>query len=383
MRPAQRNFPAPDALRSVAIWESPDFLGSWGAVSAIAAEEHRNYPGKCDVFGHAAYSVRGLFEHGKLTAITVVVLDAGAWFGFVPDSEAKKVAATKGPQFTALYKQTVVDVERGLAGLAGGAGRKVTFIEKGLLKQDALVYHARDLWIRLTTIENQLVKFMVTRNEADTISPLSAQRRIAKKEEQAREFSSRVSIAPNGDRLLEGIPIFTQGDRAYCGVATLAMAMQFLGLRLDTEDFAGPAGIRFGSTYHSNIREVFTAAAEVAKLKMPSTTQFDFEKARVAIDGGCPVIVFRRWSQERDFLHGAFAERIRNDPAVTLPKPDLNDRKSWPTRDNYAHSSLVTGYHLARRELIFTESWGEHTRNRRMRIEEMEGTAYLTYYPRL
>ena len=82
-------------------------------------------------------------------------------------------------------------------------------------------------------------------------------------------------------------------------------------------------------------------------------------------------------------MHGAFAQRIQNDPAVTLPKPDLKDRKSWPTRDSYAHSSLVTGYNLARRELIFTESWGERTRNRRMRIEEMEGTAYLTYYPRL
>ena len=382
-RPATRLFPAPDALKSAVLWDAADFLSGWGPVSAVAAEEHRSYAGKCDVFGHTAYSVRGLFQHGRLTAITVTVLDAGAWFGFVPATEAKKVAATKGPQFTALYKQTVADVERGLAALAGSAGRKVPFVDKGALKHDVLIFHTADLWTRLTTQENQLVKFTVTRTEADAVSPLGENRRTAKKDAQLRDFAARVSSAPNGDRLLEGVPIFTQGDRAYCGVATLAMAMQFLGLRLDTEDYAGSAGIRFGSTYHSDIRAVFEAAADAAKMKLPRTTQFDFEKARTTIDAGIPVIVFRRWSQERDFLHGAFAERFQKDPAATLPKPDLADRKSWPTRDDFSHSSLITGYNLARREVIFTESWGEHARNRRMRIEEMEGTVYMAYYPHL
>jgi hypothetical protein len=376
-------FPSPDALKSAALWDSADFLGNWGEVSAMVPEEHRNYFGKCEVFGHTAQAVHGMFEHGRLTAITIVVLDAGAWFGYVPDAESKKVAAVKGPQFVALYKQTASDVERGLVALAGGAGRKVAFVDKGVLKHDVLVFHTGDLWVRLTMREDQLVKFTVTRAEADATSPLSALRRTAKKDEQVREFAARVTASPNGDRLLDGVPIFTQGDRAYCGVATLAMAMQFLGLRLDTEDYAGPAGIKFGSTYHSSIREVCEAAAEVAKVKLPRTTQFEFEKARAAIDAGCPVIVFRRWSQERDFLHTAFAKRFQDDPAAMLPKPDLNDRKAWPTRDDFAHSSLVTGYNLARREVIFTESWGERTRNRRMRIEEMEGTGYLAYYPHL
>lgn len=382
-RTVARPFPAPDALKSAALWDARDFLDGWGAVSPTAKEEHRNHPGKCEVFGHAAYSVRGLFERGRLTGITVTVLDSGAWFGFVPNSEVKKVASAKGPQFTALYRQTAADVERGLAALAGSAGRKVVFVDKGVLKHDVLVFHTGDLWTRLTVLENQLVKFTVTRTEADAVSPLSTMRRTERRDGQAREFAARVGSEPNGDRLLEGVPIFTQGDRAYCGVATLAMAMQFLGLRLDTEDYAGAAGIKFGSTYHSDIRHVFEAAADVAKVKLPRTTQFDFEKARVAIDAGIPVIVFRRWSQERDFLHSAFAERFQKDPAATLPKPDLNDRKTWPARDDFAHSSLVTGYNLARREVLFTESWGEHTRNRRMRIEEMEGTAYFAYYPHL
>jgi len=383
LRSAGRDFPAPDALKSSALWDSPDFFSSWGPGQPNAIEEHRVYAGRCQVFGHPAQSVTGIFEGGKPGSITIVVLDAGAWFGFVPDADAKKVAATKGAQFAALYKQTATDVERGLAVLAGAPGRKVAFIDKGVLKHDVLVFHAGDLWVRLTTRDNHLVKLTVTRAEVDAVSPLSAMRRTVKKDEQARQFAARVSTAANGDRLLDGVPIFLQGDRAYCGVATLAMAMQFLGLRLDTEDYAVAAGIKFGSTYRSSIREVAEAAADAGKLHLPRTATFEFERARASIDAGCPVIVFRRWSQERDFLHHAFAQRFQKDPAATLPKPDLNDRKAWPTKDSFAHSSLITGYNLQRREVIFTESWGERSRNRRMRIEEMEGTVYFAYHPRL
>jgi hypothetical protein len=311
------------------------------------------------------------------------VLDAGAWFGFVPHADAKKVAATRGPEFAALYKRTASEIERGLAGLSGGAGRKVSFVEKGPLKHDVLVFHPGDLWARLTTRENQVVKLTVTRSEADATNPLSELRRAAKKPDQLARFAARARSDANGDRVIDGIPMFLQGDRAYCGIATLAMAMQYFGLRLDTEDYAGPAGIRFGSTYHSTIREAYEAAADAAKLRLPRTTQFEFERARASIDAGFPVVVFRRWSQEREFLHRAFAERFARDPGATLPKADLNDRKSWPTKDDFAHSSIVSGYNASRREVIFTESWSELARNRRMRIEEMEGTVYMAYYPRL
>jgi hypothetical protein len=43
----------------------------------------------------------------------------------------------------------------------------------------------------------------------------------------------------------------------------------------------------------------------------------------------------------------------------------------------------VNGYNQARGEVIFTESWDERVRNRRMRAEEMEGTSYLSCYPKL
>ena len=377
------DFPAPDAFKSATLWDAPDFLAGWSAARPELPEQHRVFPGKCNVFGQGAHSVAGLFEAGRLSAITVVVLDAGAWFGFVPDAEAKKVAAAKGAQFSAHYRKVAADVQRGLEGIAARAGKRISFIEKGPLKHDALLFQTGDLWTRLTLRDDQLVKLTVARTEADAASPLGTLRRTAKKDVQARFFTSRVSNSANGDRQIAGLPIFLQGYRAYCGVATLAMAMQFLGLRLDTEDYAASAGIKFGSTYQSDIRETADAAASAGGLRMPRTVTFDFAQAKASIDAGFPVIVFRWWRQERDFVHHAFLERFRNDPAAVLPKADMNDRKTWPARSDFAHSSVITGYNIQRGEVIFTESWGERARDRRMRIEEMAATVYQAYYPRL
>ncbi len=41
---------------------------------------------------------------------------------------------------------------------------------------------------------------------------------------------------------------------------------------------------------------------------------------------------------------------------------------------------MITGYNAERGEVIFLESWGEHTRGRRMRTEELEATAYMVFY---
>lgn len=67
-------------------------------------------------------------------------------------------------------------------------------------------------------------------------------------------------------------------------------------------------------------------------------------------------------------------------PAEELPHPrkDKEDRDLWPTLDSGGHASLITGYNKERGEL-FTESWGENNRNRRMKAEEREATAYVVF----
>lgn len=334
------------------------------------------------MLGRSAPSATACFEDGRLTSFSVVFLDSGTWFGYVPDQEAKTVEAVRGPEFARLFREISADVAQQL-GTAVGPGREVTLGVTPWLKQKATIFSHGGIGARLIVIPDQLVKLTVFRESADAAQLLSRDRRSRDKAAQLRAFSDAVRDTPVGDRLIDRLPVFPQGDRAYCGVAALAVTMQFCGLTLDTEEFAAASGIRFGSTRKSHIREVYVAAAKEAGLQMFHTTKFDFARTQQTIDAGFPVIVFRRWNQERDYLHTAFAARFAADSRAELPRPDANDQKTWPDREGFAHASMVNGYNAKRREVIFSESWSELARHRRMRTEELERTSYLAYYPRL
>jgi len=378
---AQNTAIAPvDFLTKSATWTSPEFLAVWSSAPPGQTRVCRSYRNAPPVFGVQPQAIQGWFEDGRLTSITIIFLDAGAWFGYVPDAEAHSVAQTKGPAFVALYKQVSGAVQSGLEQLAGNKGRDVT-LGLGLLKRPARVFRHSDLASRLTLEPDQLVKLSIFPSEEAASQLLSPERRSMKREATARTFATASHTLPDGDRIIETVPVIPQGDRAYCGVSTLAMVMRYLGVGLDTEDYAAAAGIHFGSTVRSKIKETYDAAGETAEAHLPKTTKFDFAKAKTSIDAGLPVIVFRRWTQERDYLHTAFARNFATNPALELPKPDLNDQKLWPTHDGFAHASVVNGYNERRGEVIFTESWGERARNRRMRVEELEATSYLAYYP--
>jgi hypothetical protein len=379
-RAQDSSAPILDALTKGATWNSPEFLASWSTPPQGQTRVCRRYRSAATIFGIQPEAIQGWFENGKLTSITIIFLDSGAWFGYVPDAQARTVAQTKGPVFTALYKQVSADVTRGLEHLAGNKGREVT-VGLGLLKRPIRVFHHGDLASRLTLEQDQLVKLSIFPSDDGAGQLLSPERRALKKDQAAKAFAGEVHTLPDGDRLIETVPVIPQGDRAYCGVSTLAMVMRYLGVGLDTEDYAAAAGIHFGSTVKSKIKETYDAAGETAELHLPKTTKFEFMKAKASLDAGLPVIVFRRWSQERDYLHTIFAHNFAANSALELPKPDLNDQKLWPTKEGYAHASVVNGYNEKRHEVIFTESWGEQVRNRRMRIEELEGTSYLAYYP--
>ena len=370
------------AVRSTEAWEAPGFDAVWSHPQTQGVRLFRTCRIPTRVFGREPASVSGCFENGKLTSLTIVFLDSGAWFGYVPDDQQKTVAATKGPQFAKLYAETAAAVRHELSTL-GGAGREVTLGATPWLKHKAVIYQYAGLGARLSLWPDQLVKLTLFRDPADAAQLLDAWRRSPDHGAPARTLTTNVRTSASGDRIIDGLPVFPQGDRAYCGVSALAMTMRYSGLTLDTEDFAAGAGIRYGSTVKSHIREVYEASAHEAALGLAHGTRFEIGRAQQSIDAGFPVIVFRRWDQQRDYIHTTFSQRYAADPTAQLPRPDATDQKTWPTREGFMHASVINGYNSARREVIFSESWAEAARNRRMRVEEMEATCYLAYYPRL
>jgi hypothetical protein len=367
-------------LTTPAAWDALN--EGWARTLADGDRLFRTRREPARMFDRSVAPVTGYFEKGRLTSLSIVFLDSGAWFGFVPDDQAKAAAASRGTDFTREFREVSTDVAAQLMRIVPSRS-EVTLGTTAWLKQKATVARSGHISARLTVIPDQLVKLSLFRDGEDAAQLLDGARRALTRTNQAQIFAATMRATPAGDHIINSVPVFPQGDRAYCGVSALACVMRFCGLTLDTEDFAAAAGIRFGSTRKSHIREVYEAAGKEAALHMSHSTKFEFARAQQTIDAGFPIVVVRRWTQERDFLHTAFARRFANDPAVELPRPDANDQKSWPTREGYAHASVINGYNAKRREVIFTESWSEASRDRRMRAEEMEATAYLAYYPHL
>jgi hypothetical protein len=375
--------PFPDAtFQDTARWDDPEFTAAFLPRSSPSRLSHRTFPTRPVLFGHQPHVVTSLFDGNQITSISILFLDSGTWYGYVPRS-GREDARTKQKQFDLLYERILADVTAALQDLTGKKGEETILGDEPLLRHDALLYTHGNVAFRLVTETGHLIKLLLFRSEDAARSLRDLEIAEMNDREKTEYFQAHVIKKENGDVVLAEVPVFPQGSRAYCGVSTLAMATQYLGLRLETEELAAASGIRYGSTQGSKIKEVYLAAGEEAGTRLSRSSSFDFDTARKTIDAGLPVIVWRKFTFERNYVHETFPRRFANNPEATLPEPDEADRATWPT--NYTggnHASLITGYNPLRREVIFTESWGEYARNRRMRIEEMEGTAYYVFYPR-
>ena len=372
-----------EVLTDTSLWDSPGFVEAFQPRRSPTRLVHRFWPEPVDLFGRRPHQVIARFQGDPIDSLTLLFLDSGTHFGYIPRTQARQTEKEHQATFRRLYDETLEAVTRGLEALSGESGSALTLGREPMLTQPTRLFRTGNAFARLHAIEEQLVKVVFFREEAlarHWIDPALA----AESPRDRREtFEKSVTTGNQGDVLIEDIPLLPQGDRAYCGVSALAMGMQRLGLYLDTEDYAAAAGIRYGSTQGSHIREVYDAAGAELGLRMSRGTRFDFDKVQDCIAAGLPVIVWRRWTQDRDYLHTMFARKLSQDPTATLPEPDANDRESWPADRAYNHASVITGFNRDRGEVIFSESWTEQFRNRRMRFEEMEGTAYYTFLLRV
>jgi len=377
-----RPLPFPEeALSDRTFWQNADFIAAWGEPPRREGLSCRIWPGSTRLGDLEPQGISSLWENGRLLSISLIILDAGAWFGFGNRPTDREALEKMIERFRITFDQTAKIAHR-YCQQRGGSAQSLQIGGNGRLEHPVEIRAFGTNGSRLTIAEDQLIKLVIT-PDPESAARLLAPFRDGRKREQRDLFEATVRTTDRGDRLIDTLPVFPQGQRAYCGVSTLAMVMQHAGLRLDTEDYAMAAGIRFGSTEDSEIRETYDDAGDLAEFKFSRSLSFDFDKAIRSIDAGFPVVVHRRWSRKRDYLHSHFTRQWQDDPNLELPEPDLKEEDQWPGDEAPPHASVVNGYHSERGEVIFSESWDETFRNRRMRAEELEATSYLAYYGRL
>jgi hypothetical protein len=365
-------------------WRSDRFTAAWsdpgGGGGGILSKRYLADPGM--VFGVEPSGVSALFEGGVVPSVTLVVLDAGDFFARAGKRLAGKSAGEVRSAFDRAFVRELDAVGGGLLRSAGGKEPESVAVMCGNGRTvDVALYRLPNAFARLLTFAGQLIALDVFpgRETASTFVA-DAMRAMGRKERRVF-FSGEVESSAGGDTHLPGIPLILQGNRAYCGMSALAMAGQYLGFGAGVEELAAVAGFTYGSPQDGRVREIFSDVADALGIRASRGTAFTFKRARRSIEAGFPVVVFRRWSRERDYLHSMVSRRRRRgDAHVRLPAPGLADRDSWPGKDAPGHASVIHGFNWREKEVIFSESWAASAMNRRMRIEEMEATSYYVVY---
>ncbi len=372
---------------------SRDLPGNWREEAPIATVAGSYLAARPKVFGIPAVMVQARHRSGKLDSLAITFADAGSYFGYLDEklpsglsrrqqeAELRRRLAGKQQEFSAFFRETETSLKEALRDLTDKRPRENRIGRTRTLRAEAIDYRKGDLVLRLMVGGERLIRLLIQPASSATREWLDADRTALSGSALSRVYQNRVTKVDNGDVRIDTLPIVPQGYKPYCGLNTLTMAARYFGLHLD-EDWLAVAG-KFqntGSAAGSQIPRLYLAVAKEAGLDLHKSNAFSLDEARGSLDRGLPVVVWRRFSAERNKVHTRQTIQASRDPNFRTATPDTATRDSWPDDKAPLHASVIVGYNATRQEVLFVESWAGLDIPRRMRTEEMSATAYLTFY---
>ncbi len=370
-------------------WKRQEFSGPWRDEPALEGEKVRRMEALPLVFGEVPMSVTTSGDESGVSEITLGFLDAGLYFGYHFGDEQTREQREAGRDKRQEFERHFEDlVERLGERLEEGCGRGTPGVMGAtpLMRTEYVDYVWEDFVLRLIARPEHSVSLHLFKRGGAPASYLESEFAAMDRRERAAKFAGAV-VRSQGEISVEGIPMFVQGETPFCGINSLAMTSRYLGLRASPVDLAGSAGFEnTGSAGGSNLIGLYRAVGEELGMRTSIVPTFDREKVVKSLEDGLPVIVWRRVSMEREKAHRQFAAARRQDPALAPPALTAEEMAKLPERDGRglpSHASVVTGYSPATNSVIYAEPWGEDTRDRRMRVEEMEATAYAVVFFKL
>jgi hypothetical protein len=382
-----------EELFGAGLWDgSAELPGDWNEEGQIATATISHLRARPKLFGHDVILLRSVMRGGKLESLEATFVDAGSFFGYfdeeLPEGMSKRETrkevelrmAAKQTEFTKIYTDAHADLRTAITAACGDTKPVEAKIGRTRgLKTPVEEWQKNGKHVRLLAANNRLLRVSIDTTESDqwldpSVSALPERDQLAK-------LAASVTRADDGTVSLPNLQPIPQGYRPYCGLNSLAMAARHFGLHLDEDWLAVAAGFQnTGRADGANLVKVYHAVASEAGLGLDRTTKFDGAAAARAISQGFPVIVWRRFSYERNQLHSQFMRKLSRDPSATLPDPaSAAERATWPGETAPLHASVVVGYHPDRKEVLFLESWTGRDKPRRMRVEELAATTDLCF----
>lgn len=382
-----------DTLLAAGVWDgSVELPGDWNDEAQIATAAVSHLKARPKLFGQEVMLLRAVRREGKLESLEATFVDAGSYFGYfnekLPEGlsprEARKEVgerlAAKQAEFTKIYTDAHADLRSAISSACGGTEAEEEEIGRTRgLRTPVEEWEKGPVKVRLLAGRNRLLRVMISTSESDqwldpAVAGLSGREKLAKLESTVRRENDGTVHLPD----LTPIP---QGYRPYCGLNSLAMVARHFGLHLDEDWLAVACGFQnTGRADGANLLKVYHSVAAEGGVGLDRSTRFDPSAAMRSLSKGFPVIVWRRFSHERNELHSRFMREFSKDPSATLPDPAAPaERASWPGEEAPMHASVIVGYHAGRKEFLFLESWTGKDKPRRMRAEELVATTDLSF----
>jgi len=391
---------------STAAWRDRDFSGPWREEPHAPGEALYRMTANPVLLGEVPMTVVRREDESGVGEIAIHYLDAGLYFGYRPGGESSREERDEGKERRAAFRQHYQRLERALkARLEEGCGRGQpgAIGDHPALRATFTDYRWEEFVLRLIPREGHSLSLHLYPAGAAPVGLVDPGWADASRRERQSILRERVHRSPetSAPRLV-GMPTVAQGLTPFCGVHSLAMAARFLGLHASPEWLAASAEFKnTGSAAGGDLIGLHRAVASELGMKVALAPTWNTARVERSLAEGLPVIVWRRVSPEREKAHARTAREDRvegagrppGEPAgsgsVALPPlPPLSpeELRALPpsnSRGTPSHASVVTGIDLERGEVLYSEPWGIDGRDRRMRIEEMEATAYAHFFFRL
>jgi hypothetical protein len=381
-------------LLSAGTWDGSTALpGEWNEEGEVASSSISHLRARPKLFGQDLILLRAIKRDGKLDALEATFVDAGSYFGYfdeeMPDGmsrremrkEVEARLAEKQAEFTRLYTESHAALREAIGKECGGKPEEVKIGRTRGLRSPVEEWRKDGRRIRLLAGENRLLRITILGGEGEADQWLDPAVVALAPRDKAAKLAALVVRESDGTVHLPGLKPIPQGYRPYCGLNTLAMAARHFGLHLDEDWLAVASGFKnTGRADGANLVKLYHSVAAEAGFGLDRATKFDPSAATRALSSGFPVIVWRRYSPDRNALHSRFMRDFSEDPEVTLPDPaDPQERASWPGEAAPLHASVIVGFNPGRKEFLFLESWTGKDKPRRMRVEELAATTYLSF----
>lgn len=363
-------FGGPLFPESGSLWEEPadEVAARLGLQPESATRNdasYRLYPGDdARVLGRRPYAISLNAVDGKPVALNLIFANKGDTVGQFVRSAPGERRPPRTAEVLRDYRRAISEDERALdAALAEllGASAPERAGSGGKLQERSKRRDWRGHAVLLVSVRDEYVALRIV--PSAELDAGGAMERVPSRVLR-EQLSGLVQRRPNGDVVVDGIPMVDQGPKGFCVPATMERMLRHLGIPADMYLLAMAANTQPGGG--TTVRDVLYAVGQTARKHgrrlVPLNGRPDASTVAKWIEAGIPVM----WSiNTSDMVNDWINEHTRERAAVEdwgEWKEQLKSRrrevKKITRNADDGHVCLITGFNRETGEIAISDSWG-------------------------